>query len=48
MYNAVAEDRPVFPDGFWGMATVEVTVGIIESARQRKELMMSHQTPVRV
>lgn len=48
MYRAVAEDRPVFPDGFWGMATVEVTVGIIESARQRKELMMSHQVPVRV
>jgi phthalate 4,5-cis-dihydrodiol dehydrogenase len=48
MYRAVVEDRPVFPDGFWGMATVEVTVGIIESGRQRKELMMSHQVPVRV
>jgi hypothetical protein len=30
------------------MATLEVTVGIIESARQRKELYLSHQSPVRV
>ncbi len=48
MYNAIMEDRDVFPSGEWGMATLEVTVAIIESARQRKELYMSHQSPVRV
>jgi phthalate 4,5-cis-dihydrodiol dehydrogenase len=48
MYNAIMEDRDVFPSGEWGMATLEVTVGIIESARQRKELYLTHQSPVRV
>lgn len=48
MHNAIKEDRDVFPSGEWGMATLEVTVGIIESSRQRKELYMTHQSPVRV
>lgn len=48
MYHAVTEDREVFPDGQWGMATLEATVGIIESARQRKEIVLTRQTPVRV
>jgi phthalate 4,5-cis-dihydrodiol dehydrogenase len=47
MYNAIMEDRDVFPSGEWGMATLEVTVAIIESARQRKELYLSHQSPVK-
>ena len=48
MYDSIIEDRPVFPSGEWGMATLEATVAIIESGRQRKELYMSHQCPVRV
>ncbi|SRR5579883_16269 len=46
MYNAIIEDRPVFPSGEWGMATLEATVAIYESARQRKEIVLSHQCPV--
>ena len=46
MYNAIVEDRAVFPSGEWGMATLEATVAIYESARQRKEVVLSHQCPV--
>jgi phthalate 4,5-cis-dihydrodiol dehydrogenase len=48
MYDAVIEDRDVFPSGEWGMATLEATVAIIESAKQKKELYMTHQCPVKV
>jgi phthalate 4,5-cis-dihydrodiol dehydrogenase len=48
MYHAVMEGRDAFPSGEWGMATLEAVVGIVESAQQRKEVMMTHQCPVRV
>ncbi len=45
LYDAVVKDRPVFHDGRWGMATLEVVLGIMQSARERREIMMSHQIP---
>ena len=45
LYDAVVNDRPVFHDGRWGEATLEVVLAIMESARQRKEIQMSHQVP---
>jgi phthalate 4,5-cis-dihydrodiol dehydrogenase len=45
LYNAVVHDRPVFHDGRWGTATLEVCLAMLESARQRKEIMLSHQVP---
>jgi phthalate 4,5-cis-dihydrodiol dehydrogenase len=45
LYQAVVEDRPVFHDGRWGEATLEVVLGILESARERKEIFLSHQVP---
>ncbi len=45
LYNAVVNDRPVFHDGRWGEATLEVCLAILESAKQRKELSLSHQVP---
>ena len=45
LYRAVTEDRPVFHDGRWGEATLEVVLGIMQSARERKEIFMSHQVP---
>jgi phthalate 4,5-cis-dihydrodiol dehydrogenase len=45
MYTAIANDRPVFHDGRWGQATLEVCLAIYESARTRKEIMLHHQTP---
>ena len=46
LYDAVRNDKPLFHDGRWGMATAEVQWAIIESAKQRKEIMLEHQVPV--
>jgi phthalate 4,5-cis-dihydrodiol dehydrogenase len=46
LYNAVVLDHPVFHDGRWGMATLEVSLAIQQSARERREIMLSHQVPV--
>ncbi|HXV79627.1 MAG TPA: Gfo/Idh/MocA family oxidoreductase [Candidatus Binatia bacterium] len=45
LYNAVVHGRPVFHDGRWGAATLEVCLAILESAKQRKEITLSHQVP---
>ncbi len=45
LYNAVIHDRPVFHDGRWGAATLEVCLAMLESAQQRNEIMLSHQVP---
>ncbi|MPZ12867.1 MAG: gfo/Idh/MocA family oxidoreductase [Chloroflexi bacterium] len=45
LYRAIAEKRPVFHDGRWGEATLEVVLGIMQSARDRREIFMSHQVP---
>jgi phthalate 4,5-cis-dihydrodiol dehydrogenase len=46
LYEAVVHDRPVSHDGRWGEATLEVCLGMLDSAAQRKEVYMSHQVPV--
>ena len=46
LYDAVIEGKPVYHDGRWGMATLEVGLAIMESARERKEIFLSHQVPV--
>jgi len=43
LYNAVVHKRPVFHDGRWGAATLEVCLAMLESAEQRKEVFLSHQ-----
>ena len=45
LYNAVVHNRPVFHDGRWGTATLEVCLAMLESAKQRKEIFLSHQVP---
>ena len=44
--DALAAGRPVFPDGRWGRATLEVCLGILESSRQRCEIPLTRQVPV--
>ncbi len=46
LYNAVVHGTHMFHDGRWGQATLEVCLGILQSAAERKEIMMSHQVPV--
>jgi phthalate 4,5-cis-dihydrodiol dehydrogenase len=43
LYEALAQDRPVFPDGRWGKATLEVVLAILQSSREKKEIALSHQ-----
>jgi len=45
LYDAVVNNRPVFHDGRWGEATLEVCLAILESAKLRKEMFLSHQVP---
>jgi len=45
LYQAVMHNRPVFHDGRWGAATLEVCLAMLESAEQRKEIFLSHQVP---
>jgi len=45
LYNAVVHNRPVFHDGRWGAATLEVCLAMLESAAERKEVFLSHQVP---
>ena len=46
LYDAVVNGKPMFHDGRWGEATLEVCLGILRSAEERREIMMSHQVPV--
>jgi phthalate 4,5-cis-dihydrodiol dehydrogenase len=41
--QAVAQDRPVFPDGRWGMASLEVCLAMLQSSHERREIALSHQ-----
>lgn len=41
--EAVVNETPALHDGRWGMATVEVCEAILESSRQRHEIVLSHQ-----
>jgi phthalate 4,5-cis-dihydrodiol dehydrogenase len=45
LYNAVVHNRPVFHDGRWGAATLEVCLAMLESAEKRREIFLSHQLP---
>jgi len=45
MYRAWSTDTPLkLHDARWGKATQEVCLGILRSARERREVFMSHQT----
>jgi phthalate 4,5-cis-dihydrodiol dehydrogenase len=43
MYEAIFENKPIVHDGRWALATLEVGSAIVESARDRREIMLSHQ-----
>ena len=45
LYDAVVKGRPVVHGGRWGAATLEVCLAMLNSAKQRKEIFLSHQVP---
>jgi phthalate 4,5-cis-dihydrodiol dehydrogenase len=42
-YASIVDDRPLYHDGAWGRATLEVVLALITSARERREIMVSRQ-----
>jgi len=44
LYEAVTLDRPTLLDARWGMATAEVVIGILESSRERRDVMLKYQS----
>ncbi len=47
LYQAAVNDARVVHDGPWGLATLEVVLGILESAKTGREVRMQHQVPSR-
>ena len=45
LHQAVAQDRPAFPDGRWGKATLEVCLAMLQSSNERREIALAHQIP---
>jgi phthalate 4,5-cis-dihydrodiol dehydrogenase len=46
LYDGVVRGKPIYHTGEWGMATLEVCLAIMQSAKERRELRMSHQVAV--
>jgi phthalate 4,5-cis-dihydrodiol dehydrogenase len=45
-YAAVAEGRPPLHDGAWAMATLEVCLAMLRSAREGQDVLLQHQVGV--
>ncbi len=45
LHAAVTRGVPVSHDGRWGLATLEVCLALMESARARREVYLTHQCP---
>lgn len=43
MYDAVFNGVPVYHSGAWGRATLEATLAIVQSAHERREIMLERQ-----
>lgn len=47
LYRAVVLHEPSAHDAAWGAATVEVCEAIVASSRERREITLAHQVPLR-
>jgi phthalate 4,5-cis-dihydrodiol dehydrogenase len=47
LYDALYEGKPLEHDGRWGMGTLEVATAIMQSSEQGRDIMLTHQCPVR-
>lgn len=45
LYEAATQNRPVFTDGQWGKATLEVVLAILQSSKERREIALAYQVP---
>jgi len=46
LYSAVVDGKPPLHDGAWSLATMEVCLAILQSAREKKEIQLQHQIAV--
>ncbi len=46
LYNSVVLGKPMFHDGRWGLATLEACLAIPQSAKEQREITLTHQVPV--
>ena len=47
LYDAVVHNRPPLHDGAWAMATLEVCLAILSSARESRDVALKHQVAPR-
>ena len=47
LYAAVADGSPPLHDGAWAMATLEVCLAMLNSAREGREMTLRHQVGAR-
>ena len=45
LYQAVVHERPVFHDGRWGEATLEVCLAMLRSSAEKREVLLERQVP---
>ncbi len=45
LYEAVVQGRPVFHDGRWGEATLEVCLAMLQSSAEKREVLLKRQVP---
>ncbi|MSP97688.1 MAG: hypothetical protein EXR29_10795 [Betaproteobacteria bacterium] len=43
LHEAVTNDRATLLDARWGMASTEICLAILESARERRDILLLHQ-----
>jgi phthalate 4,5-cis-dihydrodiol dehydrogenase len=48
VYRSVVEREPCVHDGAWALATLELTLAVLQSGRERAEVMLRHQAPLGV
>jgi phthalate 4,5-cis-dihydrodiol dehydrogenase len=47
LHQAAGKGRRPSHDGYWGMATLEVQLAVLQSSREGREVLLSHQVPYR-
>ncbi|MSQ27142.1 MAG: Gfo/Idh/MocA family oxidoreductase [Dehalococcoidia bacterium] len=45
-YEGLVFGKPLYHDGRWGLATLEVCLAIMQSGKERKEIMLKHQVGI--
>jgi phthalate 4,5-cis-dihydrodiol dehydrogenase len=43
---AILDGRPLYHDGAWGRATLEATIAIVQSSRERREIVLERQVAI--